>query len=231
MHNDAKSARCASSRNPIRRADIGALDSWSSTCRRRSWCAHDCPLRVDKAEMTPAASRLAQPIQVSAAPPGEDLPNSRVPMSCESNDAGSTMRRIYAAARRSQRVNIVVPFRRRPSKRFTGRAVRPYAKCSGWSGGARTETRGLWDERIVPVPGAGDGRLLSASADDEVPVSVGRRFLGLCPCRETCCGCTNWPIAPYLAPISHVMQNPGCLAMLGFRGTCAKDTRFRLKVL
>ena len=106
--------------------------------------------------------------------------------------------------------------------RGIARAYRPCCEVVSPSlavetGGARTETPGLRGERIVPVPGAGDGRLLSASADDEVPVSVGRRFWGLCPCRETCCGCTNWPIAPYLAPMSHVMQNPGCLAMLGFR--------------
>ena len=69
--------------------------------------------------------------------------------------------------------------------RGIARAYRPCCEVVSPSlavetGGARTETPGLRGERIVPVPGAGDGRLLSAFADDEVPVSVGRRF-GIMP--------------------------------------------------
>ncbi|MDY5368060.1 hypothetical protein, partial [Bifidobacterium sp.] len=53
----------------------------------------------------------------------------------------------------------------------------------GWSGGARTETPGLRGERIVPVPGAGDGRLLSVSTDGVLVVGIGRRPV-FCLCRR-----------------------------------------------
>lgn len=100
MKHGTKSTQWAISRKPILTPDMDRLEYWSTTCSPRKWCDQACPLRVEQAEITQTMIIETQLIQIPVVPSMEDLPYKTLFINCDSNEVGSIMRRMYAAALR-----------------------------------------------------------------------------------------------------------------------------------